>query len=101
MRRSSSSRIRTKEQGRSTKVLARREGPFEHWLEFVDEVADVFETPIDAGEADVGNLVDDGQTLHDERADFGAFDFRLAVGVHVAFDVGDYALDLLVANRPL
>ena len=51
----------------------------QHRPQFLDEVLHVLKLPIDAGEADVGHLVEFPQVLHHEFAHLPAFHFRLEV----------------------
>jgi hypothetical protein len=71
----------------------------EHRLEFVDEVGDVFEVAVDAGEADVSDLVDQSQVPHYDLTDTSAFDFSIELGQDFGFDRGDNALDAFSGDR--
>jgi hypothetical protein len=51
---------------------------FEEVFEFAHELADIFEVEVDGGEADVGDLIEPFQPVHDERAQLGGR--PLAVG---------------------
>lgn len=70
-------------------------------MQFVNEVADVFEFAIDAGEADIGHLIQFAQLLHDEVAQILAVDFGVEVGEDLVLDPRDNRFQLFVAHRPL
>src|SRR5687768_1895855 len=55
-------------------------------LEFGDDLAGVLELVILAGEADVGDLVEVAQALHDLLADGAGRDFPLVLAVERLFD---------------
>src|ERR1041385_2001783 len=73
-------------------------------LEFVDlalELTHVAELAVHGGEADVGDLIDAPQFLHDARADVGRLDFAIGTVLQFGFDPIRDALELLDADRPL
>ncbi len=61
----------------------------------------VLELPVDAGEADVGHLVQLAKLLHGQLADRSALDLGLEIRRDVILHLRDQAFDLGVANGPL
>src|SRR5712692_5247433 len=56
-------------------------------LELQQELVDILELPVDGGEADVGNLVQLPEPVHDEGADLRRRDLPLFAVVQAAFDL--------------
>src|SRR5262245_12353091 len=81
--------------------LSRWHVPLEHGLQFIDEIAHILELAINAGEANVRDLIDIRQPLHDQFTDLGAVDLRFAVGIHLALHLRNDRLNLLVLDRSL
>ena len=76
-------------------------GVVEHGFELFEEVVDVVELAIDAGEADEGHCVQVAEIAHHELAELPALDFAFELGVDLVFDVGGGGLDLAAADGPL
>src|SRR5260370_42685616 len=69
-----------------------------------DELAEILglaEIAVDRGEADVRNLIEDRQRLHNLLADLFAAELRLARAFELAHQRIDHALDPLGLDRPL
>src|SRR6185503_2524825 len=70
-------------------------------VEFALEAANVAELAVNAGETDVGYLVDFGQAFHDQLADVLRADFWFAAAVQLAFDARHEAFQLQVGHAGL
>lgn len=73
---------------------------FQDFIDFRREIDGVFEMPVNAGEADIRDLVQFPQIIHDPFADEPALDFRFEHRVDVALDFGDERRNLGVAHGP-
>ena len=62
---------------------------FQEIFEFGHELLDVFEIHVDAGEADVGDLIEFFEAMHDHFTDFGGSEFALSGFVDHTFDFVD------------
>lgn len=71
----------------------------EHRLQFVHKIVYVLELAIDAGKADIGDLIYQPQMLHDDLADLVGGDFRIEAVVDFPFDNFNECPDLIVADR--
>ena len=67
----------------------------------VDEGLDVLKAEVHRGEADVGDVVDVFQPLHDPVAEAARGDFPLATDTQAVFDVINKAVDFIDADRTL
>src|SRR5262249_40523425 len=65
------------------------------------EILRLAEVPVNRGEADVGDLVEVGQRVHDDLADGRALDLVLARAFQAPDDTVDDALQPLAVDRPL
>ena len=87
--------------GSPSHVLAISSRLGEHRLEFVDEIANVLELPIDAGETDEGHLIQLPQLLHHDLADVAAGDFEFKTPLQLVLHGGDDRFELGVADGAL
>src|SRR5262249_57863457 len=70
-------------------------------LQLVEELVDVLELAVDGGEANVGDLVELAEALHDDRPDPGGRDLALLRIVQHRLDLVDDAVELDRGHRPL
>src|SRR5215813_13059896 len=70
-------------------------------LELVQELVDVLELAVDGGEADVGDLVELAEALHDDRPDAGGRDLALLGVVEHGLDLVDDPVELDRRDGPL
>src|SRR5262245_49083883 len=70
----------------ASSLPGRRRHPSEQRLELVDEIAQVLEAAVDRGEANVGDLVQLLQLLHDPGADLDRVHLAHLAGVELPLD---------------
>lgn len=68
-------------------------GAFLEGLDFLNELADIFELPVDRNVTDVGNRIDAVQLVHYFGSDVGRRDFVQVVPVEFAKDIVDRTTD--------
>lgn len=68
-------------------------------VDFLSEFIDIAELLIDACEADVGDLVDGAEALHDTLADGAGRDDGIEFALEVEDDIGDEHFDLVWVDR--
>lgn len=76
-------------------------GRFEHLAHFVEQVVEVAELFVDAGEADIGDLVEGFEPIGDGAADLDRLDLALVFAEHFLLDLFDELLQRFGADRPL
>ena len=67
-------------------------------LDFRDEIVKVLKLAVNAGEANIGDLVQLEQVPHGDLADHVAFDFSLMIGQDFPLDRGGQLLDLFLRH---
>jgi hypothetical protein len=72
----------------------------QHGLDLIDKIAGVFELAINAGETNVGHLVEFAEPPHHQFAQLTAGDLRLEFRFQFVFHRGDDRFELSVADGP-
>lgn len=75
-------------------------GMAEHLVDLLGEIAGVLKMPVNAREADISDLVQLAQVLHDPFADKAAFDLGFEHRIDIRLDLGDQRRDPGAADRP-
>ena len=66
---------------------------------FRDKIPDVLELPVDAGKANVSNMIDVDQFLHDQLTDSIAFNFLVTQQIDFLKDIANHPLNTLSWDR--